>query len=745
MSNLTDLLPAGAGGKQVSFVASGTIGNGVTVGLNSDGTVTAVTILPDSVGSATAFDNAQSVYVSCSFDSSANKVVIAFRDTGNSNYGTAIVGTVSGNSISFGTAVVFESARSDFISSIFDSNSNKVVISYKDHANLSYGTAIVGTVSGTSISFGSAVVFETSSIEKTSTTFDSSLSKIVIAYLDTGNSNYGTAVVGTVSGTSISFGSPIVFLSSAIDYPSATFDSANGKVVIGYQDVLGSGSARYGEAVVGTVSGTSISFGSPVVFETARSDYISTTFDSSSNKVIISYQDAGNSQQGTAIVGSVSGTSISFGTAVVFETGATLDVASTFNSNLNKVVVAYRDGGNLNYGTVVTGTVSGTGISFDSPFVFNTASSQWISSVFDSSANKIVIGYMDGGNSSYGTAIVYSPASSNNTDFIGISDAAISDTASGSVTIKGGISTNVTELTPNALYYVQTDGSISSPTASSPYILSGASFTQSFSIAAQETAPQAVRFSANGTKMFVLGGAGQDVNEYTLSTGFDVSTASFVDSFSVSAQDTAPTGMAFNTDGTKMFIVGNIGDAVYEYTLSTGFDVSTATYSQSFSVTSQEINPLGLSFNIDGTKMFLVGFSGQDINEYTLSTGFDVSTASFTTNFSVAVEDSNPRDIAFNTSGTKMFVVGGTGDSVYEYTLSTGFDVSTAAFVDSFSVATQDTVPQSITFSTVGTKMFVVGATGDAVYQYSTGVGSATTVLAGKALSSTSINLDYTT
>ena len=42
MSNLTDLLPAGAGSKQVSFVASGTIGNGVTVGLNSDGTVSAV-------------------------------------------------------------------------------------------------------------------------------------------------------------------------------------------------------------------------------------------------------------------------------------------------------------------------------------------------------------------------------------------------------------------------------------------------------------------------------------------------------------------------------------------------------------------------------------------------------------------------------------------------------------------------------------------------------------------------------
>ena len=56
--------------------------------------------------------------------------------------------------------------------------------------------------------------------------------------------------------------------------------------------------------------------------------------------------------------------------------------------------------------------------------------------------------------------------------------------------------------------------------------------------------------------MFVIGLDGDDVNEYTLSTGFDVSTASFVDSFSVAAQDTSPSGIAFNNDGTKMFVSG---------------------------------------------------------------------------------------------------------------------------------------------------------------------------------------------
>jgi DNA-binding beta-propeller fold protein YncE len=107
--------------------------------------------------------------------------------------------------------------------------------------------------------------------------------------------------------------------------------------------------------------------------------------------------------------------------------------------------------------------------------------------------------------------------------------------------------------------------------------------------------------------MFIVGDQGNDINEYILSSGFDVSTASYSQNFSVSAQETAPHGIAFNTDGTKMFIVGKTGDNVNEYALSTGFDVSTASYSQNFSIASQETDPTGIAFNADGTKMFIVG------------------------------------------------------------------------------------------------------------------------------------------
>ena len=414
MSNLSELLPAGGGGKQVNFVASGTIGDGVTVGLNSDGTVTAVAEAPNSAGTPSVFESANSYYISATFDSDSNKVVIAYRDQGNSAYGTAVVGTVSGTNISFGSPVVFESATSLYVSATFDSDSNKVVIAYRNFGNSNYGTAIVGTVSGTSISFGSPTVFESASIAYTATTYDSTNNKIVIAYSDNGNSDYGTAIVGTVSGTSISFGSATVFESAATQWLSTSYDSTNNKIVIAYQD---GGNSNYGTAVVGTVSGTGISFGTAAVFESATVAYIAATYDSTANKAVIVFRDDGNSDRGTAIVGTVSGTSISFGSAVVFNSASTNYLSATYDTVAKKVVIAYKDSGNSGYGTAIAGVVSGTSIEFNSEAVFESATSSYIASTYDSNSQKVVIAYRDDGNSDFGTGVVFTVGSSNAASF----------------------------------------------------------------------------------------------------------------------------------------------------------------------------------------------------------------------------------------------------------------------------------------------------------------------------------------
>ena len=223
-------------------------------------------------------------------------------------------------------------------------------------------------------------------------------------------------------------------------------------------------------------------------------------------------------------------------------------------------------------------------------------------------------------------------------------------------------------------------------------------------------------------KMFVVGWIGEDINEYTLDTPFDVSTASFDDVvFSVLDQERTPTGMAFSNDGLKMFVVGTRSDAINEYTLITPFDLSTASYAgngERFSVSGQDDMPTGVAFSNDGAKMFVVG-AINGINEYTLDTPFDVSTAAFDdVVFSVSMQETVPTGVAFSNDGTKMFVVGTVGNAINEYTLNTPFNISVVTHVDSFSVSSREGSPKGVAFSNDGAKMFVVGTVGDAIYEY---------------------------
>ena len=248
--------------------------------------------------------------------------------------------------------------------------------------------------------------------------------------------------------------------------------------------------------------------------------------------------------------------------------------------------------------------------------------------------------------------------------------------------------------------------------------VSTAVFVDAFSVSSEEATPRGMAFSSDGAKMFVVGSGGDEINEYALSTAFDASTATHVDATPVSSQDSAPTGMAFSSDGTKMFVVGSTERDINEYALSTAFDASTATFVDAFSVLSQDNFPTGMAFSNDGAKMFIVGNTGGDVNEYALSTAFDASTATFVDATSVASQETAPQGMAFSSDGAKMFVIGNTGDDINEYALSTPFDASTAAFVDAFSVSSQEIDPQGMAFSSDGAKMFVVGSIGDDVNEY---------------------------
>ena len=255
------------------------------------------------------------------------------------------------------------------------------------------------------------------------------------------------------------------------------------------------------------------------------------------------------------------------------------------------------------------------------------------------------------------------------------------------------------------------------------YDIASASYDNvDFLTKASGTGPTGVFFKPDGTKFYITDNSSDVIRQYSLSTAWDITTATEGTTKSVSSQTTNPHEVFFKPDGTKMFVLGQNNNKVFEYDLSTAWDSSTASYNNvSFDITTQETLANGLCFNPAGTKMYMAGTNGDAVYQYDLSTAWDVSSASFTQSFSVTSQDTKPTGIFFTPDGTRMIISGNAGDNIYQYSLTSGFDISTASYDSvSFSVSGQMSGCQGLFFKSDGTKMYVIGFNNRRLRQYST-------------------------
>lgn len=179
-------------------------------------------------------------------------------------------------------------------------------------------------------------------------------------------------------------------------------------------------------------------------------------------------------------------------------------------------------------------------------------------------------------------------------------------------------------------------------------------------------------------------------------------------------------GMDISPTGDRVFLVSRDTDSIYRYDLSTPFDFTTASHVQTLSLTGANINPYGIKFNSTGDRLFVLNSNGPllqwiSTSPYTLSTGgiwqsYNYGTANM----------NNTRGIAFNTDGTKMTVLtyGGT-TGIHEFDLTTGFDPSTATYNSVyFNTAPYMTVPMNHWFNSTGTKLYVANNSGPKIHTF---------------------------
>lgn len=473
---------------QIRAVASGTLSNGDTVVVNSDGTVStaAPQSVSTSIGTTVEFYSGTGFRACSGYDSTNNKIVVAYDDNDNFSYGTARVGTInpSDNTISFGTAAVFEQSEAicEQGGIAHDVTNNKIVIVYRDKDNSNYGHAAVGTISGTSISFSAPVVFSSSNQTlEMRIAYSTTASKFLIAYRDNGDTDKGKAIVGTVSGNTISFGTAVQFEAGTTTNVGNVYVPTEDKFFISYRD----GADNVGKALMATISGTSVSFGSNANFETSGvASFITPVYDSKNDKVVLIYRT--NTNGGRARVASIDGNTITYGTVADWDDGGgsgnLIDRAvASFDANVNKVVFFYRNKTSSNPDVFARqynfGEVSGTSITFGTKATIGPdGRSDYFAPVYDANAKRTFVSYDDQSDSSSGKGNVITVGGTaptlTATNFIGFADSGYLSGQNVGIDSTGSVNRSQSGLTAGQKYYVQNDGSLGT-TAADPSVEAG--------------------------------------------------------------------------------------------------------------------------------------------------------------------------------------------------------------------------------------------------------------------------------
>jgi hypothetical protein len=417
-------------GQLVSVNPNGTISKTLAVGIVDSISTTAITDTLD----YKFYDKYSGYFFAISYTGGVNYLVISIlTDSG--------MVRLSETAFFTGAQIAYDYSIS------FDYAHQKVLISYLEGGYL--GTSRVGSVSKNgSVVFEAPVVFSNIASGIFSSVYDSIANKFVIIF--TTILDNGTVIVGSLSGSTISFGTPVVNYQNPED-ADACFDSTNGKVVIVYRDRV----QLYLFCMVGTVLDMSISFNAKVSvqannsFSTPSCIYISET-----NKIIIGYGYTINSNTIAAVkIGDISAGQISLGYVINIDTSITdvfTSVSCAYDAQAQKLISLYVDTGNVT--KIRKGVISENSLSLESALTLTNIYN--LSIFFDYSAKKVI--------ASSNNFISSSHTENNINSCIGIAQADGTAGTEINVATIGAIDSNQSALTIGADYYPTDTGTLTS-------------------------------------------------------------------------------------------------------------------------------------------------------------------------------------------------------------------------------------------------------------------------------------------
>ena len=371
---------------------------------------------------------------------SSDRFVVVYADGHDNLSGKAIVGQVSGTSVSFGPVATYNIGQT-FASSVSVLTPDKFVVAFNDVSNSNAGTAVVGQVSDLTISLGSETVFHPGVTNAISTSRLSD-SSFVVSFADEGLSGRGSALVCLVTGTTITFGAESVYVGDGVTVSSIAV-LAPDRLVVAFEDF---GSFPIGAAAIGSIDGASITFAPSATFVDGRANNVSTV-PLSAGKFVVAFRN--DSTVGSAVVGDVAGDRIHYGPLFNFSDGNASDIAAAPLSS-DRFVIAFEDSTHGSMARSFIGRVFGRTIQAEQDTIVTPGFSGDCAVAVLSSDKHVVI-FRDFINSDYGTAVVFG------SNPLGIAAAGAADGQSVPVII-GGISDVHEGLVPDSDYYAGDEG-----------------------------------------------------------------------------------------------------------------------------------------------------------------------------------------------------------------------------------------------------------------------------------------------
>ena len=463
----------------IAATAVGSISDGQALIIQNDGSVTGIATTANSTavhGTATSVNTSYNNWYASTVDTDENKIILA--GTNSSNHGVAVVGSIdpTTKAITYGSVTTFTTSNVNdtnwqgSFGAAYDTNSGKVIITYKDQTNSNYGYYVVGEVSGTSISFGTPAALN--SVATSSTGCAVYPDGTVIAVYANYTSDKGNMRAGTISGTTISWGTQAEFSENEARYNSIIYNADLGKMVNFYQDGSGGGDTT-GYAIVINRDGTTLTANSRERFASGETQNIYATYDSDNKKMVVIFTDSDHSDRGKFVVGEkkTGGTELLFGSEDGFTGSATSYYHELAYDTTSKrvIIVSVRDSSSDQI-YLAPGQTVGTGVNSTMTFPDGysvqptgspTAGNYSVRAEYDPNSKRFVYSYRTS-NTTY--LRTYFPTFFHTTlttgNFIGFSNGAYTNGQQATVQIVGAIDDAQSGLTVGTKQFLQADGSL---------------------------------------------------------------------------------------------------------------------------------------------------------------------------------------------------------------------------------------------------------------------------------------------